>query len=338
MAVTVRDVAKKAGVSLGTVSRYLNGYKLREENREKVEKAIKELGFKENILAKGLKTNRSMTIGVLISTLTDIFSTSIVSAIEKEVEKENYSLIICDYGGYSDVLNKKLNFLRDRMVDGIILFSYTSMGYSEMLEGLNQCIKDRIPLVIVNDDIPELKTDKVLVDNASGSFRAVERLIHLNHRDIAIINGDRISYTSLERYKGYQEALQTYGIPENKQWVKWGNFTNTGGYTAVKELLQSPRRPTAIYITNYYMTLGAMMAIYEMNVQVPDEVSIVGFDRFELSDVIKPKLTVIEQPLEQMGIEIGRLILKRLQDDYSDFPKKRLVQSRLVIRESDRPI
>ncbi|MFO7154699.1 MAG: LacI family DNA-binding transcriptional regulator [Caldicoprobacter oshimai] len=333
MAVTIRDVAKRAGVSLGTVSRYLNGYRLREENRLKVEKAIQELGFKQNIIAKGLKSNRSMTIGVVIDDFTNIFCTSIVTAIERTVEKENYSIILCDYEGDTEKLEQKLNFLRDRFVDGLILFSN-----NVRLSIMDEYIRDGIPIVIVNEDIPGFNTDKVLVDNAGASFRAVERFIHSNHTKIAIINGPPNSWVSQQRFEGYKQALEAYNLPVESRWIKYGNFTTVGGYLAAKEFFEGADIPTALYVTNYYMTLGAVMAIHELNIKVPQELSIIGFDYFELSDVIKPSLTVIEQPTSKMGEIAGNLILKRIKGDYTGYPEVHTLHTRMIVRDSVRAI
>lgn len=332
---TIRDVAHKAGVSVGTVSRYLNGLKLREYNRIKVEKAIKELNFKENIIAKGLKNNRSMTIGVVIGSLTDIFATSIVTALERTVERENYSIILCDYEDDVDRLKYKLQFLRDRSVDGLVLFP--SIWPNKIINNVNDYLHNNIPVVIIDDDFPSLETDKIMVDNMNASFQAVERLIEMGHRKIGIINGSKDSYTSKERYKGYLNALKKYGISKESDLVKWGNYSNEGGYSATKEMLLSGNLPTAIYATNYYMTLGAMVAIQELNISVPHELSIIGFDRFPLSEVIKPALTVIEQPASKMGRLAGEIILKRLKGDYSDFPIYRQVPTKLLIRDSISP-
>lgn len=333
MAVTIRDVAKRAGVSLGTVSRYLNGYRLREENRLKVEKAIQELGFKQNIIAKGLKSNRSMTIGVVIDDFTNIFCTSIVTAVERTVEKENYSIILCDYEGDTEKLEQKLNFLRDRFVDGLILFSN-----NVRLSIMDEYIRDGIPIVIVNEDIPGFNTDKVLVDNAGASFRAVERFIHSNHTKIAIINGPPNSWVSQQRFEGYKQALEAYNLPVESRWIKYGNFTTVGGYLAAKEFFEGADIPTALYVTNYYMTLGAVMAIHELNIKVPQELSIIGFDYFELSDVIKPSLTVIEQPTSKMGEIAGNLILKRIKGDYTGYPEVHTLHTRMIVRDSVRAI
>ena len=330
MSVTVRDVAKKANVSVGTVSRYLNGYKLREPNRIRIEEAIEELGFRENFIAKGLKNNRSMTIGVVLASLTDLFATSVITAAERVLAQDNYSIVVCDFESSQEKLEQKLSFLKSRSVDGLILFP----GSCTVSDELREYLADNIPVVIVNDDMPGFGTDKVTVDNVNASFRAVEYLIHNNHRDIAIINGDQGTYTGRERFKGYNEALRTYDIPLREEYVTYGHFSNRGGYTAAKELLALEHPPSAIYTTNYYMTFGAIIAINESKVKIPDDLSFIGFDRFDLSDVINPPLTVVEQPTKRLGELAASTVLRRLKGDYEGFPVEHSVNTKLTIKES----
>jgi LacI family transcriptional regulator len=334
MSVTIRDVAKRANVSLGTVSRYLNGYRLREHNRIRIEEAIRELGFRENFLAKGLKTNRSMTIGVVLASLTDLFATSVITAAEGILAEDNYSIVVCDFQASQEKLEQKLRFLKARSIDGLILFP----GSCEAADALREYLDDGIPVVIVNDDMPGLETDKVTVDNASASFRAVEWLIHQNHRDIAIINGDQNTYTGRERYKGYLEALKTYDIQPRDEYITFGHFSNRGGYEAAKKLLDLPDPPTAIYTTNYYMTFGAVIAINEAKLRIPEDISFIGFDHFDLSDVINPPLTVVEQPTDKLGELAARTVLRRVKGDYQDFPMQLGVNTRMIMKESVRTL
>lgn len=330
LAATIRDVARQAEVSVGTVSRFLNGYTLRPDNRRRIEDAISALGFQENLLAKGLKNNRSRTLGVVLGSLTDIFATSIVTAAERTAAQDNYSIIICDYEGSAKKLREKLHFLKIRSVDGLILFP----GGFSVPDMLEEYTAQGIPVVIVNDDMPAFVTDKVTVDNANASFRAVELLIHQRHRDIAVINGDEAVYTGRERLRGYLEALQTYDIPVQASYITCGRFITRGGYEAAKTLLTLQRPPTALYVTNYYMTFGAMMAVSDLGLKVPQDVSVVGFDHFEFSDVIRPALTVIEQPTDKIGEAAARIVLRRIQGDLQDFPVHQRIKTRMLLRDS----
>lgn len=334
MPVTIHDVAKHAGVAVGTVSRYLNGYTLRDKNRRKVEDAIDTLGFKENIIARGLKRNCSMTVAVVAPDFSS-FVAAITPVIEHELEKQRYSLIMCSYQGQKDKLRKKLLFLKERFVDGIVLFpSNLAAASIDLLQGW---VDDENPVVLLDHLVPGLDTDAVVVDNTNASFRAVERLILENHRKIAIIDGPEDSTVSQERLEGYCAAMETYNLPIQERWIQRGPFTRTGGYHAVKALREASEPPSAVYVANYEMTIGAILALHELHVRIPEELSFIGFDHFEAIDVVEPALTVVEQPIERIGQLAAELLLKRLQGDYEDFPTTMKLNTKITIRQSVQP-
>lgn len=335
MAITIHDVAKRAGVAVGTVSRYLNGFQLREKNRLKIERAIEELEFTGNIMARGLKRNRSMTIAVVAPDFSS-FVASITPIIEHVVEKKRYSLITCSFQGDKEKLRKKLVFLKERFVDGIILFP--SNLATSSIDLLQNRITEKNPVVLIDHLIPGVETDAVVVDNANASFRAVERLIHEHHSKIAIVNGPKDSYVSQERFRGCCEAMQTYNLEMQEDWAVWGNFTQAGGYQAVKHLYTVSHLPTALYVANYEMTIGAILALHDLRLRIPEDISFIGFDHFEAIDVVEPPLTVIEQPIERIGKLAAQLILKRLQGDYADFPTTVKLNTKMAIRSSVRTI
>lgn len=331
--VTMVDVADRAGVSLGTVSRYLNGYNLREYNQKKVKEAIRELDFNPNIMGKALRQKQSLTLGVLLYDWTDIFGMSITKAFGEVVEQSHYSLIMCHAEGDLKRRRQKIQFLRDRCVDGLVVFPILWEGCEDLLQ---KFLDERIPVVMMDGWFEGLTTDRVSVENASASLRAVEMLIHANHKKIAVINGSRTETVAQERLSGYREALRLYRIPVREDLVTYGNYNCAEAYQITKELLSLPDPPTALFVANYYMTLGAIMALNEMNVRIPDDLSLIGFDHFELSDVIKPPLTVIEQPVEEMGQAAAALILRRIHGDYQNFPQERRINTRMLIRDSVR--
>ncbi len=326
MAVTIQDIAELAKVSIGTVSRYLNGAQVREQNRLNIEKAIETLGFKAQVAV----------IAVLVPTLTNRFVMSVVTELDRYLVQENYNSLICDFDADSVALQQRLNFFKTRAVNGIILFPST--WAKESVNILREYAEEHVPIVLVDETIPEFETDAVLVNNFHASFRAVEHLIHHNHQNIAIVNGRQESYVSQERLKGARKALQTYHIPIEEEWLKWGDFRTHGGYAAVKELFQSPHRPTALYTTNYNMTLGAAMALNELQIKVPDDLSFIGFDHFTALDVVNPPLTLVEQPIETIGKTAGELMIRRIKGDNADFPKKVILETRMLIRNSVRKI
>ncbi len=332
MAATIHDVAQKAGVAHGTVSRYLNGYTLREKNRLLVEKAIEELDYQENILAKGLKGNRSMTIAVVVPGYTAIFSMFVTSFIEKVVERDNYSLILCDFEGSPDNFKKKLTFLKNRSIDGIILFPVQAL--QACISFLEDYAQTGIPIVVVNELLEGFETDAVLVDNFNAAFRAVEQLILDNHRHIACITGGEHSYTAQQRLAGYHDAMRAYDFEVREDWVQHVEITSAGGYGAVKAMFNNPIPPTAIFTANYFTMVGAAMALHELHLRIPDDVSLFGFDYFKPFDVVEPALTLVQQPLEKIGEEAANLMLRRIHGDDADFPQTVTLNTTMLIRDS----
>ena len=233
-------------------------------------------------------------------------------------------------------MKKKLLVLRGRFIDGVILFPLNKGVESKDI--LQEYLTDEIPEVLIDHPIPGVDTDTIIMDNANASFRAVEKLIHEHHHKIAIINGRKDSSVSQERLKGYYDAMRTYDININEQWVKWGEYNRIGAYTATKELCTSPEPPTALYVTGFYMTIGAIMALHELQFRIPDDISLIGFDRFEPSDAIEPPLTMIEQPIERIGQEAAHLILKRINGQYADFPTQLTLSTKMIIRDSVRTL
>jgi LacI family transcriptional regulator len=326
MAVTIRDVAERAGLCPATVFRYLNGAQLREKNRLKVEHAIQALGFKADV----------STIAFVVSDLADLFTMSIVKAIVRCLVKEKYTITISEFESDENLLEERLRFFKHLAIGGLILFPAIKTGKCSGI--LQEYLAERVPVVFVDETLRGFETDVVVVDNAHASFRAVEQLIQANHRKIAILNGRPRSWVSQERLRGYLEAMHTYDIAPEEQWSKWGHFTLEGGYTAVKEIFQAEQRPTAIYSTNYHMTLGAAAALNELQIKVPDEISFVGFDHFPDLDVIRPPLTLVEQPVEKIGEAAGELILKRIRGDYTGFPQKVELKTKMLLRDSVRKL
>lgn len=329
IAATIKDVAKLAGVSTATVSKYINGITVKEQNRAKIAEAIRTLDFKVNAIARGLKTNKTMTIGVLIPSLENIFSTSIVSHIEQILLQHGYSTIICDYNQDISLENGKFDFLMGKSVDGIILMP---LGITE--DRLRNAMDNDVSIVLIDRPMRGLDCDVILVDNLNAAYNAVEQLITMGHREIGIICGPQNIYTAQERMKGYKRVLEDYNMPVGEENIKYGDYEVQSGYDLAKELLERRAPPTALFVTNYEMTLGAVMAINEMNIKVPAELSFIGFDNLQLARVVKPNLSLVVQPIQQIGESAAGLILKRLKGDKSNFPSMLRLKTELLKGQS----
>jgi len=221
---TIVDVAKKAGVSKSTISRYLNGEKVRDENRVKIEKAIKEMNYQINPMARALKTSKSYTIGVVIPNIVDLFATHIIQSCEQYLNEKGYSIILCDSREDSSIEEKRLDFLRSKMVDGIIIQPCSSEG-KHIKELLNQ----NIPVVLIDRMIPEIECDCVMADNASGAYDGVSALIQKGHTKIAVITGPDYIYTALQRFEGYRRAMKDHGLPLEGRYIQNGGFKKKVG-------------------------------------------------------------------------------------------------------------
>jgi len=329
MASTIKDVAKYTGLSIATISKYINGGNVLEKNKALIEEAIKVLDFRVNEIARGLKTNRTMTIGVLIPSLENIFFTTIVSYIENILLENGYSTIICDYRQNVSLENSKFDFLVNKSVDGIIAMP---LGIDE--KRVKSVLEKGIPVIVIDRPVNNLKCDSVLVDNINASYNAVEHLIIQGHKRIGIICGPQNIYTARERLTGYLRVHKDYNLEPDQELIKYGDYEIESGFVLLNEILSSDNPPTAVYVTNYEMTLGAVMALNEKNIKIPEELSFIGFDNIQLSKVVKPQLSIVVQPMKEIGETAAELLLKRLKGDKNNFPAMIRLKTEFIPRES----
>lgn len=329
MAATIRDITKMTGLSLATVSKYLNGGNVLPENRKLIEGAIEELHYEVNEIARGLATNCTKTIGVLIHNLDNIFAGTIIAHIEDILRQHDYGTIVCDCRGDKTLEAQEIKFLLSKRVDGII--TIPTSGNSAYLKS----VEDRqIPIVLIDRTFEDNSFDCVLVDNSDASLKAVNTLIEKGHKQIGIICGDDSQYTARERLRGYYRALEASNITLELNFVKRGSLSVEHGYHATKDLLSMNPRPTAIYLSNYEITLGAIVAMNELGISFPDDVSIVGFDNMMLSQVVKPKLWMVVQPMEEIATTAANIMLDRLRGTLSDEAIRVNLNTSLLVGES----
>lgn len=333
MAATIHDVAKYSGLSSGTVSKYINGKPVKEKNREKIEKAIADLHFRPNNIAKGLRNAKSFAVAVLVPMLSSSFSTTIISAIEKYLLPYGYCVIVCECRDDAEMELKKTEFLLSRMIDGIILLPYSPKG--KQLDLIQQ---NNVPVVVIDQLIVNREADSIILDNEQAIFEPTEKLIEYGHKDIALLTGDPSLYTSLGRINGYKKALQLHNIPIQDDYILNGNYTMAGAHQALLDLYSGMKRPTAIICSNYEMTLGALLSMNVLNLKIPDDISVIGFDNLLLSQIISPPLFTVEQPMEEMGISAAKLLYQRINGDYTGFPCVITHQANCISNESIRKL
>jgi LacI family transcriptional regulator len=302
-----------------------------ERNRETIAQAISDLGFHVNEIARGLKTSRTMTVGVLIPDLENVFCTSIVAHIENMLQRAGYSSLICDYREDRALEREKLEFLAKKSVDGFI---YMPLGNQEDI--VARLLERSLPVILIDRPLPGLACDTVLVDNLNAAYGAIEHLINHGHRRIGIIAGPPGIYTAQERLKGYRRVHEDFDLPIADDLILEGDYSLESGYRLMGQLLQRADPPTAVFVTNYEMTLGAIMALNESPIRVPDELSIIGFDNQQLARIVKPALTIVVQPIQAIGETAATLLMKRLRDDRTGFPVIQRLKTSLVLGDSVR--
>ncbi|MFV0466194.1 MAG: LacI family DNA-binding transcriptional regulator [Lachnospiraceae bacterium] len=309
MAATVKDIAKHTGLGLATISSYLNGGHVREGNRIKIEEAIADLHFEVNEVARGLKTNSTKTIGVVIPELNSIFCAQIITAMEDILRTNGYATMICDCRTNKELEKEAVEFLLRKRVDGIINMPVNSDG--SHLEGF---LNSGRPIVLIDRKINGLDCDSILVDNLTASREAVTYLIERGHRNIGIISGPDDIFTAQERLVGYRLALMEAGIEPKDSLVEAGDFTINGGSLSLKELIRRNPDMTAVFVTNYEMTMGAVIGANELGIRMPNQLSMIGFDHAEFAKACNPRLTIVTQPMEEIARHVADLILKRINE------------------------
>ena len=312
MAATIKDIARETGLSLATISKYLNGGELREKNRIAVEAAIQKLDYHVNEYARGLKSNRSRTVGVVIPELSNLFITQIVSIVEGVLQERGYSVVICDCRSDEERECRAVQFLLEKRVDAILNMPVCSDG-RHLLPALE---KGR-PIVLLDRPIDALEgqVSCVRIDNESAAALAVNRLLALGHRSIGILAGPREIYTSRMRLKGCRDTLEAHGVEPREELAAFADYTVEGGYRQAARLLREVPDMTALFVSNYEMTLGALIALNERGVRIPQELSLIGFDNLDLARIARPPLTIVSQPLEEIGLGAADLLLGLLSGE-----------------------
>ena len=309
MSSTIRDVAAYCGCSVGTISNYLNGKTIREKNRIKIETAIDVLHFKPNTIAKGMRNRQSYTIAVLMPYLTNTFCSTVVSEIEKYVTPLGYSVILCGCDGSPDLEAKKIRFLINRNVDGIILMPSANFSKAPAL-----CKENGIPLVLIDQLLEQEDCDIVLIDNEQAGYVPTRYLLENGHRDIAIMIGPETHYTAVKRLEGYQKALSEFKVPFRPSLVMHSDYTELGGNQCFLDTWNTlPITPTAFLATNYDSTLGCYMAAQQLHLSIPDSLSYIGFDILPLTQLLVPSLALVAQPHSSIAISAARLLYSRIQ-------------------------
>ncbi len=310
---TIKDIAKHTGLGLATISSYLNGGNVREANRIKIEAAIKELDFEINELARGLKTNKTKTIGVVIPELNNNFCTEIITVMEDILRNHGYATIVCDCRTNKDLEKSAVDFLYRKRVDGIVNMPVNSDG-----SHLNSFYKANKPIVLIDRKINGIECDYVLVDNVNAVKNAVMRLINKGHSRIGMIGGPEDIFTAQERMLGFRLALMEAGIVPEERLIIHGDYTMNSGVSCIEALINDNKDMTAVFVANYEMTMGAIIGINELGLRIPEDLSLIGFDNEEFARACRPRLTIVAQPMDEIGRNVAEIILRRIEEKSID--------------------
>lgn len=315
MSVTMKDVAKHANLSLGTVSNYINGKQsVSKENCEKIERSINELGYKVNEVARCLKTNTYKTIGVLIPSFSNVYLVKIVSYVESILRELKYSMMVLSY--HNDVKKEQelIKYLSNR-VDGIILSPNDDiLNNVSVIENISKTT----PIVTINEKLECLALDSVIIDNEDVVFNAINTLIEKGHKKVAMIAGPEGVYTTKQRLLGYRKAHVENNLTVDKNLIKFSNYSKTMGQQLSASILDQEEGITAFFVAGYRMTLGVLSTLQHRKLM--GEISVIGFDADDIEDVISPKLTFVSQPYEKMAKNLVELILRRVNGDFKNYP------------------
>ena len=329
--VTVKDVSSAAGVSTATVSRVLAGFdEVSEQTRQRVLDAAKSLNYQPNRAARDLRKRTTSKIGVIISDIQNPFFGSVVRGVEKNTIQDDFTLVLGNSDEDPQREQKLLSMLLEEGVAGVILAPTSSD-----MSSYNEFCCSGTPFVFIDRRLPIPDVDMVLVDGEAGTEMAVNHLLQLGHTRIGYVGGLKRLSVMHEREQGYLKSLRKHGLPVISEYLRMGDNRQSGGYTAVSELLRLSAPPSAILIANNLMTLGGLQAIHDQGLEIPEHVSVVGFDDMDWAPSLRPPLTCIAQPAFEMGETAAAIMLSRIRNP--DQPHKTVVlDTHLINRASCR--
>lgn len=325
---TIQDVAKAAGVSVATVSRVLNdSSSVTPETREAVRAVIKKLNYQPNLLGRNLRRMETRMVLVLLPNVANPFYSRVVRGLEDVARKNGYNIMLCNTDSDMDREHKYLEMLRNRLSDGVI-FMETELKGSELLE-----LSKSFPVVQCCEYREDIDVDYVAIDNFAAAYKAVSHLTSLGHKRIAMISTRNSFISTREREAGYARALADAGVAFDSELIIRGDYGFKSGIRAAKTIANMEKRPTAVFAISDIVAIGAMKALKEAGLKIPEDIAVVGFDDISFASMYDPSLTTISQPKYDMGCEAMNMLIRKIKGELSHSMKLVLEHS-LKIRES----
>jgi LacI family transcriptional regulator len=329
---TIKHVAARAGVSFTTVSHVLNGTRrVSDSARERVERAISEMGYAPSAVARALKMSETRILGVLVPNITNPFFAELTRGIEDCCRRTDYSVFLCNSDDDPVRQSRYLQTLLERRVDGLLLAA--AAGEASVLA--ERLASTHVPTVVVDRVITGLAADLVRVDHQAGARVAVEHLLSLGHRKIACLAGPSMFAVSRARVEGWREAMAAAQIPIDPAWLLEGDFSAAAGHELAHRLL-ARGGITAIFASNDLLAIGALRAAAELGIPVPSRLSVIGFDGIDLGAYSYPALTTVGHPIRAMGEKAAEVLIERIGAGPAT-SREVVLDARLLMRESTGP-
>lgn len=322
----IKDVAKYANVSVATVSRVFNGTgTVAEQTKKEILEAAQHLGYSPNLLGKNLREKKTRIILVMLSSLANTFCAKVVHGIEKEAAKNGYHIMICATGGVKESELVYLNFVRNKLADGMIILDST------LSEGEMQEFSASFPIVQCSEYSDTKKTPFVSIDNRAAAYDAVAQLIRSGRRKIAYLGVDNNLISSRLRMEGYRAALSDFGIAYNEKMLLYGNYGYRKAIRVMNDFLKKRIAFDALFAISDRMAAGAITAMRAENIKVPQDVSVIGFDNTDITYMFEPNISTVAQTQNDMGECAFRLMLQVLEKQPTE---NIILEHKLILRES----
>lgn len=314
--ITIKEVAAHAGLSITTVSRALNNnYPVSAEAREKIEKAVAELEYRPNLVARSLKSNNTGIIGLVVADISNRFFMKVAKKMEDVVSSHGYQIIYASSDGSVEKEHQILSMFEERCVDALVIASSDGTA-----SHLNRLAENGTPVIAIDRKVPGLQADIVVEDNRDSSYQLMEALINNGHTQIAVSNVLMNISSGKERLEGVRMAMEAHELELREEWVSSGSFTSEDARLWVKAIFEGAGpKPTAVFCANNVMTEGTLLALAELNLTIPEDVSVVSFGELPMHQLIQPQIESVVQDPSRIGQLAGELVVARLKGEREEF-------------------
>jgi LacI family transcriptional regulator len=328
---TIVEVADRAGVAIGTVSRYLNGQPVRTGNRDQIEGAIRELGYRRNAVAAAMKSDSTNMVGLLVPALSE-FHAPVLEHLSLLLRKQGRALLTYCHNDDTASVIDLLDLFDSHRIDCLIMD-----GRADAADRIRNFVRNGTPVIFYDNDAQGPNVDRVFVANRAASYRAVSHLLDIGHTRIAVLTGDTNNWTGRERYEGYRQAMLGRGLEIDPDYVLDMHWSEDEAFSGMLKLLSLHEPPTALFCCNYNMTVGAIRMIKEHGLKIPNDISLVSFDDVPMFRLHEAGITAVAQPVAKLADTIANLVALRLSDRGTNLnPHTMVLDCDIILRGSTR--